>query len=286
VHVAAVPGASDLPLTGTFPDMLGRLARLGLPREAAATAAGPWAPERLLDGFGRWREAEPGDAVAPRLDAGAAPSRAPGVYAAGAVRGALNVLPTDAVLSPLAGASRATVAEAAPRPLGGWLLLAALVLLAVDLAVAQRLLRPAAVAAACVLLFAPGLVRAQGAAGLAAETRLAYVVTGDSAVDRLSRSGLEALTAALRERTAAAPGAPVAVDPGRDSLALYPALYWPVTAGAALSPEGASRLAAYLRGGGVILFDTRDDGAPSAAVREALRRVMGALDPPPLRVVG
>jgi uncharacterized protein (DUF58 family) len=306
MHVAATPGGSDLPLTGAFVEMLERLVRIGLPREAAAAAAGPWTPVRLLDGYGRWREPTAEDSPVASLNAPAGPGRAPGIYAAGEVRGALNVLAPGARLEPLrvTGASAAArTDEAAPRPFAGWLLLAALLLLALDALAARRLLGPQAgrpirppwlkaragqAAAAGLLLLAviPTPGRAQDATGLAAETRLAYVTTGEAPVDRVSRAGLEALTAVLRDRTGVAPGAPVGVDPARSELALYPALYWPITGAAQLSPAAAARVSAYLGSGGVILFDTRDDGATDAGARAGLRRVVGVLDPPALRVVG
>jgi hypothetical protein len=296
MHVAATPGGSDLPLTGAFVEMLGRLVRIGLPGEAGPAATGPWTPVRLLDGYGRWREPTPEDAPVVSLEAAAGPGRPPGLYAAGEVRGALNVLMPGVRLAPLRvdGARAASAEVRAPRPLGGWLLLAALVLLAVDAAVARRLLLPAkgggramqaVVAGLALLVVLPAVALAQDEGGIAAETRLAYVATGDPAVDRVSRAGLEALTAALRQRTGVAPGAPVAVDPARSPLALYPCLYWPVGAGATLSPAATARVSAYLGGGGVILFDTRDDGVAAGEGRAGLRRVLGALEPPALRAV-
>ncbi len=291
-HLEATPGGSDLPLTGAFVELLGRLARLGLPLEAASASPGPWTPERLLDGFGRWREPGPEDAPVLRLDETAGPGRAPGLYRAGTVAGALNTIaPTTRLESLPVRAAEATVADRAPRQLAGGLLFGALLLLLADGLLTGWLVRPsraakAAAVGAAVLLLAPVAVRAQTPTDLAAETRLAYVVTGDPTVDRASRAGLETLTNVLRQRTAVSPGAPVGVDPARSELAFHPVLYWPITPSAGQpSPAAAARLAAYLRSGGLILFDTRDDGAPEAAVREALRRTTAALDPPPLRPV-
>src|SRR5690606_16063762 len=59
-------------------------------------------------------------------------------------------------------------------------------------------------------------------------TRLAYVVTGDSSVDAISRAGLSGLTRFLVDKTALEPGAPAGVDIATDELAFYPLLYWPI----------------------------------------------------------
>ncbi|CUA84367.1 N-terminal double-transmembrane domain [Chelatococcus sambhunathii] len=155
-----------------------------------------------------------------------------------------------------------------------------------------------------------GQVRAQGATGeapqetarelppisaeeveRAAITRLAYVVTGNPDIDGTSRAGLDGLTRALVMRTALEPGEPVGVDVERDELAFYPLLYWPVVAGNALpSPAALRRLDAYMKGGGTVIFDTRDamalrfDGAVTPEGQQ-LRRMLATLDIPELEPV-
>ncbi len=56
-----------------------------------------------------------------------------------------------------------------------------------------------------------------------AELHLAYVRTGDEAVDAESRAGLVGLGDALNRRTAVETGAPLAVDIETDDLSLLPA---------------------------------------------------------------
>lgn len=88
-------------------------------------------------------------------------------------------------------------------------------------------------------------------------------------------------------RTSIEPGPPEGVDVERDELNVYPFLYWPVTAGQEAPGSAAlAKLNAYLRQGGMILFDTRDahlafDGRPTPGA-EALRRLAQGLDLPPL----
>src|SRR5690606_13430732 len=50
-------------------------------------------------------------------------------------------------------------------------------------------------------------------------TRIAYVVTGDSAIDSISRAGLTGLSRFLADKTALEPGDPAGVDIAQDELA-------------------------------------------------------------------
>jgi hypothetical protein len=62
----------------------------------------------------------------------------------------------------------------------------------------------------------------------------------------------------------------------RDELAFFPLLYWPLVAGQPPpSDAAAARINAYMRGGGTILFDTRDQGGLDqvAALRDLARRL-------------
>ena len=199
-------------------------------------------------------------------------------------------------------------------PLGGALLTLALGLLALDVLgtlLVSGLLggtRTASLAAALGLglaaLASPQALRAQEppapaqeqtqadlrAAELASELVLAHVLTGDPQVDRTAEAGLRGLSDTLFYRTSVEPAAPAAVDLERDELAFYPLLYWPVTRDQPLPSSAAyGKLNAYLRAGGMILFDTRDadlstSGAASPAARR-LQQIALPLDIPPLEVV-
>jgi hypothetical protein len=125
------------------------------------------------------------------------------------------------------------------------------------------------------------------------DTRLAYVLTGDSRVDEVSRSGLRGLSRTLRMRTSVEPKAPIGVDVERDELNFFPLLYWPVTAAQPLPSRAArDKLARYLRTGGMIMFDTRDQGsgslgtpgglAPSGPGAAKLRQIVSGLPVPAL----
>lgn len=114
----------------------------------------------------------------------------------------------------------------------------------------------------------------------ALQPRLAYVLSGDAALDATSRSGLNTLSLLLARRTTASLGEPVGVVPERDALAFYPLLYWPVPPHAkAPTPQAREKINDYLRHGGMILFDSRDGGQGGP---EPLRLMTEGLDIPPL----
>src|SRR5690606_32621056 len=124
------------------------------------------------------------------------------------------------------------------------------------------------------------------------DTRLAYVITGDAEVDRTSHAGLSGLSRVLSSRTAVEPGEPMGIDPARDELAFFPLIYWPVLPDAeTLSDTVLARVDAYMKQGGMIIFDTREAHSPAFGLTAAqtidtpLARLLGKLDIPPLQKV-
>jgi hypothetical protein len=122
-----------------------------------------------------------------------------------------------------------------------------------------------------------------------------YVLTGDSSVDAISRDGLNGLVRVLAQRTAVEAGAPQAIDIDRDEIVFYPVLYWPVVNNnRTLSEATLAKIDAYMKEGGLIIFDTRDYGMgmPSGMTMQrggaegtALQRLIGRLDLPRLEPV-
>lgn len=121
-------------------------------------------------------------------------------------------------------------------------------------------------------------------------THLAYIVTGDKAVDDISNVGLTGLTQFIADKTSLEPGAPVGVDPEKDELAFYPLIYWPVDDTAPFPNEKAlQRIDAYMQQGGTVIFDTRDqlssgtDGLNGTSpATQRLREMLDAMNIPPL----
>lgn len=308
-HVSANAEWSSLPLSGLFVQMLERLAvASGTATPAPETMAGQtWTAERVLDGFGR---SAPGEALAGvdgavlgrALRAGPGPGLPPGAYAEGGRIAALNVVAPETVLAPAvwpAGQVIEGMGPSAVRDLKGVFLALALGLALLDTLFALRLSGrlPALARRGMPLVLAAFFVtaapetRAQGADAFAlAATEgvvLAYVRTADADLDARSEAGLRGLSDRLAERTSVEPLPPMGVDVETDELAFFPFLYWPVSPEQPLpSPAATDRLNAYLRSGGMILFDTRDGdltgGGTATAEAEALRELALGLDIPPL----
>jgi hypothetical protein len=122
---------------------------------------------------------------------------------------------------------------------------------------------------------------------------LGYILTGNREADDVSRLGLEGLGRVLAVRTAIEPGEPMGVDILNDEIAFHPVLYWPVLPNAqALSEPTLAKIDAYMKQGGLIIFDTRDygQGLPSGSPisgqgGKALQRILGRLDVPRLEPV-
>ena len=93
-------------------------------------------------------------------------------------------------------------------------------------------------------------------------TRLAYIETGDQAVDEISRAGLMGLTRVLERRTSVEAGPPLGITLGRDDMAFFPLVYWPITPSQpTLSQDAIDQVNFFLAHGGTILFDLREASA-------------------------
>jgi hypothetical protein len=323
-HVTGDTRWSNLPLSGTFVDMLKRIVDLaGTSTVAQAESAQSGAvheavaPSRTLDGFGAFVSPPPMARPVPTDFAGRATAdHPPGFYGPPESYVAVNTLasadrlkPLD--FSPIANAHHEVYRTTAPLDLRGPVFLAALALFLLDTLVVlflgggiQRLIPRRSRAAATIVagLALLGLTFVQARAQdsdskvppAALQTRLAYVVTGDSNVDSISKAGLAGLTLFLAQRTALEAGDPIGLDIAHDELAFYPLIYWPIVPGAPRPPDEAlKRIDSYMKNGGTVLFDTRDaiDAPPgvggetrSPGMAE-LRKILSSLDIPQLEPV-
>jgi hypothetical protein len=305
-HVTANAEWSSLPLSGLFVQMLERLAisaRSG-DLDAAELAGTIWVPEQVLDGFGVLRDAPALAGVdgARLAEAVFAADMPPGVYTSGDRRVALNVLAQDRVLETAnwpAGTNFLSLTRSEEQPLQAWMLMGALWLLCLDvlatLLVGGRLWIRGVAAVLALFLMPVSLADAQDDAEVldaANNTVLAYVETGNSRLDEVSRAGLMGLSAELFRRTSIEPVSPVAVKLETGELSLYPFLYWPVTDTQNVPSEAAmERVNTFLRGGGMILFDTRDanigrslsGGTPNGKTLQSIARNLDipSLEPVP-----
>ena len=282
-------------------------------------------PTRVLDGQGAFRSA-PATAqpVARNFTGRATLAHPPGIYGPADGSLAVNALNTTDTLAAIdlaaLGAPILPVDKPVAQDIRPLLLVLALLLLVADtlatlwlggrLNLARRSrAAPAAILVALALGLAalPDHARAQQAQPPAAAaqseqrppiprellangavTRLAYVVTGDRTVDDMSKAGLAGLNLVLGARTALEPGDAVGINAERDELAFFPVLYWPIVAGRPIpSAETLRKLEAYMKGGGLVIFDTRDamsarPGGGTTPEGDQLRRMLQTLDIPEL----
>ncbi|MBX3446558.1 MAG: DUF4159 domain-containing protein [Parvibaculaceae bacterium] len=323
-HVTANRDWSTLPISGLFVEMLKRSVELSQGVVSTETPGGAreralLSPLATLNGFGRL--GTPPATATPiayeRLySAERSPRHPPGLYGPASSPRALNLATAEMELQPLGalpGLSERRLFEGAPElRLAALFLVIALFLLVLDTLAAlwvtglfetEKIRRVRFAMRAAPVLLAVALIaplsdaRAQEtlppdefALKATLETRLAYVITGDREIDATSEAGLSGLSMALRARTAFEPAEPMGVNVERDELSFFPLLYWPMSEGQdSLTPQALAKINAYMKNGGTILFDTRDqDRAAGGAVTPGtatMRRLIGQLDLPPLEPV-
>ena len=319
-HVTANADWSNLPVSGLFVEMLRRVLDLApaagggaAPAQASAEAQA-FAPFRALDGFGELTDPAPDIQPIPaaQIDKAEVSAATPaGLYRRGLQERALNISRSGDALTPIAGlASAITLRPLSPLPalaLAPYAFALAMVLFLADCLAAlflggglNRLRQRRSAAATIALLLImpwPDQAHAQTADDYAMrnalETRLAFVITGDAAIDETSEQGLKGLGVILSERTSVVTGDPVGINIERDEIVFFPLLYWPVKPDATVPSDAAlARMDAFMKGGGTIFFDLREDGAGAdalsgvaTAASDALRRILAKLDIPPLEPV-
>lgn len=321
-HVGSDAEWSNLPLSGTFVEMLRKTVNLSRSTGIASPSdqAVSLPPLRLLNGSGEF--SPPDISVKPlALSSNSEPvvsgENPPGFYGTEDAFSALNLFETETELELLATDSlqgdfeQRSYLTGKQFELKAWLLLGAALLLLVDCVVvlwmagALRFAKPdirSSVAGIVLVfimtLFSPADVLAQGSDNnetdfsSALETRLAYVRTGIAEIDEISEAGLRGLTLFLAQRTALEPGEPIGLDISSDELAFYSIIYWPVDPRAEIpTPETMARIDAFMKQGGSILFDTRDQvsgvygGTAYSPAANALQQILSTLDIPPLEPV-
>ncbi len=316
-HVTANADWSNLPLSGTFVDMLQRITDIA-PAAGSNTASttsndqvNAFSLRLLLNGAG--------DLITPTANidsiqakdfdnARASAKVPPGIYALSNRERAINLDLKQTDLTPITDLGTGVILQNIVPPkntsfAANLFILAALLFLADTLAALllggglKMINRRSAIAAlflvmtSGVLLFSPESGRADDQSDVKAttETHLAFVKTGDSEIDQTSEQGLKGLGLIMADRTSAALGAPVGVNVETDELVFYPVLYWPVSEVAQPPNEkGLARIDAYMKNGGTIVFDTRDAGTDfgsGSANGDALKRILAKLDVPELEPV-
>ena len=309
-HVTANTDWSSLPLSGLFVQMLQRISDLapGAGGGAAVNAAidtsvTAFSQRLAISGAGELIEPLPDSKpIAARDMENAVPTPATpaGLYNRGSAERAINLLPSAAAMTAIDQLPASVTTRAyAPQPrqaLAPFLFTAAILLFLLDTLAALFLgggwHRLRGLAAALVLFMPlPDAAYADDAFAMKAaqQMRLAYVTTGDAAVDATSEQGMKGLSLVLADRTSVNPAEPLAINIESDDIVFFPIIYWPVLANAtAPSPAAIAKMDDYMKNGGTIFFDLRDDQNGfdgESASTLALRGILEKLDIPPLEPV-
>jgi Domain of unknown function (DUF4159)/Aerotolerance regulator N-terminal len=307
-HVTANADWSNLPLSGLFVEMLRRITDLA-PGAGGGAAPGGTANEGVFNP--RLAVSGTGELIEPLLDskpispkdidkAKPTPETPAGLYSRGSTERAINLLPDTNSMTAIAtlpsGVKMRSFVPQPRQPLAPLLFTLALLLFLGDTLAAlilgggwHRLRGIAMIVLFLVNIPSPATAADDLAMKAAEDTRLAYVVTGNADVDATSEQGLKGLSFVLGDRTSVNPAEPMAVNIERDEIVFFPIIYWPVIENASVpSPAALAKMADYMKNGGTIFFDLRDDQngfedvSPST---EALRHILEKLDIPPLEPV-
>ncbi len=320
-HVSAEASWSNLPISGHFVEMLRRLVQLSRASSGngdVGSTVSILPPYRLLTAQGTLTPQTDGaKPLSVSIDKPAVTTQdnPPGLYGNEDGFTALNLINPDDqlfVLYPYSSgfpvSQSGFIGEQAtslkpPVLLAGFLLLLADTLIVLWLGGKLQWKRPGSQLAALALLVLVGLHASPAEADDSRPgdnvllsrldtTHLAFVITGESEVDQISERGMAGLSDFLFYRTTLEPGDPVGVDISKDELAVFPIIYWPVSATAPMPSSAAiSRIDAYMRSGGTVLFDTRDqfssfgiDGGTTANTQR-MQQILASIDIPPLEPV-
>ena len=314
-HVTATPDWSTLPISGQFVDMLRHIVdrapsagAAGADTNAAFANEGSFRPRLMLTADGDLADAaaDTKPLTLQQLQGATATAETPaGLYARGQSERAINIKTLKEQIAAITSLPNGTtILDMQPKPrkaLAPMLFLAAFLLFLLDtiisLAMGGAFARKATTTAAMLLVAlmvmpAPdALADANDEALMKAANamRLAYVRTGDEEVDRTAEQGLKGLTFVLGDRTSVSAEDPVGVDIEADDIVFYPLLYWPVTPAAREpSAEALAKMDRFMKNGGTIFFDLRDEGLEFGAgggASDALRTILAKLNIPPLEPV-
>lgn len=320
IHTTAGPDWSNLPLTGTYIDILKRVTELSGTSygDVQSKLTGALKPQLVLDGYGNMQQ--PTDSVMPlnaidiqNKNVTISYQHPPGLYGGAGQTyglylsdhiGPMKNIKTYAANIDVSGYN--ANGETAMLP---YLLGLAFMLFVVDWLVMTLLhirnfpKRKRATPALVILCLLSTILIASISSNAAfandedityaQNIHLAFVSSGSPILDSTTRQGLQVLGQALAERTSIEPSGIVALDLERDNLSLFPLIYWPVSESffPALSSEAITNLQAYIDNGGTILFDTRDQiSAPASGIQAGqghnavlLREYLGKLNVPPLQ---
>jgi hypothetical protein len=302
VHTTSNAAWTTLPLSGLFVEMLQRIVAMSESVGGADRKERPLPPVEVLDGFGHsTKPAATANAISTHEDVKIGPTHPPGLYGFETVRRAVNLGPR-LKLQALGPLPQGIVGEPYKHKreidLKPWFLVSAFVLLIVDafITLILRGLTPSwsrrhmstvlltITFGAAVIMTKPAY--ADETPDAVTRTSLAFVITGDKEVDKISHDGLSGLSVIMDRRSTVENVITVGVNVETDELSFYPMIYWPITdIQTRPSRNAIQRLNQYVTGGGTIFFDLRNQiygGGLSGDMGRNLRNLTVGLDIPPM----
>jgi len=301
IHTSASPEWSNLPLSGSYIWLLKRLLKFaGQSPDTLHNRTGQLQPILIMDGFGEL--GTPNSDVQPLNASDLAsytpgPHHPPGLYGQGGFQTAFNLgnhVNSIQALTEQDGVTLSPYGQNQEKYLAPVLLALAFSLFLIDMALLAFLARPhrsplsgfiksrakkmALCFAVCVCIL-PAPSYAQTSMKASEDLYLAYIKTGNAAIDATSQKGLEVLSAALNNRTSAEPAGVIGINPETDIMSFFPLLYWPLSNDQPIpSTTAIKNIQSYLDLGGTVLIDTRDGSGRLGD----LKRLVGQLNIPPL----
>ena len=305
-HVTANADWSNLPLSGTFVEILERIVNLSFLSQDLLIEES-LAPYSLLDGFGRLSEPYPFSSVLNFASKNISInySNSPGFYGNELYRMAVNLGEHINPLEPLVVTFPENVEYQKSTPdksiyLKFWLIILAIFLLLIDSLLSLTLrgkinfntknsiLKSTMILVIILFSFPINNIQANEEI-LSLTPSLGYIQTNNEEIDIISAAGLSTLGKVLEQRTSIILGPPKRIIIEEDNISFFPFIYWPIYEGSkSISQQTVSKLQNYIENGGLLLFDTRDAN-PSKTIgneisteQKLLKQILGPLDLPAL----
>jgi hypothetical protein len=287
VHTSASPAWSNLALSGFYVGMLKKFLKLaGQPYQSNNNESGMLQPVRTMDGFGVLQK-PPAD-VQP-IDAALftqitpSPAHPPGIYGHSGAQRTLNLGDRLDDYMTINTPDARLYTEQKEQTLAPLLIAIAFGLLLFDLLIMTALSAGLFFRLATLTLILTcysNVAQAQDSK-FAEGLYLAYIKTGNEALDTQTAQGLDSLSYILIARTSSEMQGVVGIDPEKDTLVFFPMIYWAITPDQPVPSKAAlDNLQFYLDHGGTITIDTRDGG--TSQNKETLKRLLSGLNIQPL----
>ena len=309
-HITANADWSNLPLSGTFVEILERIISLSFMSNNSMNNE-TLAPYRLLDGFGKLTEPYPHSTSLQlgQSEISISYKNSPGFYGNDMYRKAFNLGKNINKLEPLVVSFPETVdyEESIPNKsvyLKSWVILIAIILIFIDyflslvirgkLKLERIFINNIFSIIAFIIIFIINLHPLNVQADeklIALYPSLGYIETENIEINEISKIGLLSLSKVLEQRTSILLNHPKKINLEKDSIEFFPLIYWPIHENSktvTISENVLLKIRNYIENGGLLIFDTRDAKPSDVIINEItieqkiLKQILRPLDLPAL----